>query len=78
MNRRSSCREESASFRVAVSEGLRLTMTRRFSMARNARHFYNLYRANPKWSDARAVRALKEAGARFGPDDKAEFEKVIP
>ncbi len=33
---------------------------------------------HPEWPDARVVEALKGAGAKFGPDDKAEFLRALP
>ncbi|MGB7285248.1 MAG: hypothetical protein WBE13_23525 [Candidatus Acidiferrum sp.] len=30
------------------------------------------------WSDAQVISALKQAGARFGPDDKAAFIRSLP
>ncbi len=34
--------------------------------------------AHPEWSDTHIVRTLKEAGARYGPNDKTAFLSVIP
>jgi len=34
--------------------------------------------AHPEWSDTRIVRTLKEAGAKYGPNDKTAFLSVIP
>jgi len=33
---------------------------------------------NPEWSEARVLTALKDAGAKFGPDHKAEFLRALP
>jgi len=33
---------------------------------------------HPEWSDARVAAALKEAGARYGPDHRAEFLRALP
>jgi hypothetical protein len=33
---------------------------------------------HPEWPDARVVEALKGAGAKFGPDDKAELMRALP
>jgi len=33
---------------------------------------------HPKWSDAQIVAELNQAGARFGPDHKAEFLRGLP
>jgi hypothetical protein len=33
---------------------------------------------HPDWPDARVVEALKSAGAKFGPDDRAEFVRTLP
>lgn len=33
---------------------------------------------HPEWPDARVVEALKGAGAKFGPDDKAELLRALP
>jgi len=33
---------------------------------------------HPEWPDARVVKALKAVGAKFGPDDKAEFLRALP
>lgn len=33
---------------------------------------------HPEWPDARAVEALKAAGAKFGPDDRAELLRALP
>jgi hypothetical protein len=33
---------------------------------------------HPEWSDAQAVNALKQAGARFGPADKEAFVNSLP
>jgi hypothetical protein len=33
---------------------------------------------HPEWTDALVVSALKAAGARFGPDDRAAFLRTLP
>jgi hypothetical protein len=33
---------------------------------------------HPEWTDAQVVTALNDAGARFGPDHKAEFLRTLP
>jgi len=33
---------------------------------------------HPEWSDARVVEALKAAGAKYGPDDRAAFLRALP
>lgn len=33
---------------------------------------------HPDWSDARITAALNEAGAKYGPDHKAEFLRALP
>ncbi len=33
---------------------------------------------HPEWSDARIAAALNEAGAKYGPDHKAEFLRALP
>jgi len=33
---------------------------------------------HPEWSDARITAALNEAGAKYGPDHKAEFLRALP
>ena len=33
---------------------------------------------HPKWTDAQIVEALKSAGAKFGPADRAEFLRSLP
>lgn len=33
---------------------------------------------HPDWSDAKIVRALHAAGAKFGPDQKAELLRELP
>jgi hypothetical protein len=37
-----------------------------------------LVESHPDWSNAQAVNALKQAGARFGPDDKEAFVNSLP
>jgi hypothetical protein len=34
--------------------------------------------AHPEWTDAQVVKALKIAGAKFGPDDHAAFLAALP
>jgi hypothetical protein len=34
--------------------------------------------AHPEWSDEQVVKALKAAGARFGPDDREAFLRALP
>jgi hypothetical protein len=34
--------------------------------------------AHPEWPDAQVVAALNAAGARFGPDHRAEFLRALP
>jgi hypothetical protein len=33
---------------------------------------------HPEWTDAQVVAALKGAGARYGPDNRAEFLRIVP
>ena len=33
---------------------------------------------HPEWPDGRVIQALKAAGAKFGPDDKAAFLRTLP
>jgi hypothetical protein len=33
---------------------------------------------HPEWSDAQVIAALNDAGAKFGPDHKAEFLRTLP
>jgi hypothetical protein len=40
--------------------------------------FRNLVESHPEWSDEHAISALKQAGARFGPDDKDAFLRTLP
>lgn len=40
--------------------------------------FKGLLKRHPKWSRAQKVTALKEAGARYGPNDRAAFLKEVP
>jgi hypothetical protein len=37
-----------------------------------------LVRLHPEWTESQAVSALKQAGARFGPDDKEAFINSLP
>lgn len=37
-----------------------------------------LVQSHPEWSDDQVVRALKDAGARFGPDEKQAFVDSLP
>ncbi len=37
-----------------------------------------LVREHPEWSDDQAANALREAGAKFGPWNQADFTKTIP
>jgi hypothetical protein len=37
-----------------------------------------LVRSHPEWTESQAVSALKQAGARFGPDDKEAFMNSLP
>jgi len=40
--------------------------------------FTEAMRGNPEWSDEQVLVALNAAGARFGPDIKAEFLRAVP
>jgi hypothetical protein len=40
--------------------------------------FRNLVESHPEWSDEQAISALKQAGARFGPNDKDAFLCTLP
>lgn len=40
--------------------------------------FMKQFRAHPNWSDDEVYRAMKEAGARYGPGDKQQFIQSIP
>ena len=37
-----------------------------------------LVQSHPEWSDAQAIGALKQAGARFGPDEKQSLINSLP
>jgi len=39
---------------------------------------HRLVQSHPEWSDAEANQALKQAGARYGTEDKQEFLKRLP
>jgi hypothetical protein len=41
------------------------------------RDIRQLVELHPEWSEAEAIRALKQAGASYGPADKEEFVKSL-
>ena len=47
------------------------------SQAKRIAALRDLIQSHPEWSNTDAVRALKQAGAHYGPDEKSEFRKTI-
>jgi hypothetical protein len=45
---------------------------------RQREQLHDLVASHPEWSNTQIANALKQAGARFGPDDKEAFVKSLP
>jgi hypothetical protein len=48
------------------------------TLDRKNRALQNLVQSHREWTSGQAFRALKSAGAKYGPDDIEEFRKAIP
>jgi hypothetical protein len=64
-------------WQTANKELMDLTVWGPFVLGRT-REFAKEVDRHAEWSDARVTEALNEAGAKFGPDHRAEFVRALP